>query len=125
MDIYNILLISMSISMILYYMYETDVIWEYLNKISFLFQKNKTLQKFFNGKLLLSAYPNSGNNNYIAFINTVYNTFFTRLISCPICFGFWIAFIFACIFNISYIGVFGFLSLSLYYIIKFLTKISL
>lgn len=110
--------------MILYYVYETDFVWEYLNKLSDIFLKFNMFKSFFYGKLLLKAYQDSGMHNYISYINNTYNTFLTRLISCPICFGFWVALIFSGITNIKYILVYSFLSLMLYFLIKILTNIS-
>lgn len=105
-------------------MYETDVVWEYLNKISD-FLKFKICNKFFYGILLIKAYPVSGNKNYIEYLNKTYNTFTTRLISCPICLGFWISLIFSAYFrHLNLVFVYSFLSMCLYYLIKILTKLS-
>lgn len=123
MNTETIILISISISMILYYIYETDVVWEYLNKIALFFNKLFKTEKFFYGRLMLKAYPDNQSKNYIEFINKIYNNFFTRLISCPICFGFWISLGFSIMTNIAYMGVYAYFSLVLYYVIKFLTKI--
>lgn len=123
MEITNTLLISISITMILYYIYETNVIWEYLNKLSDILNFN-VFKNFFYGKLLLKAYEPNGTGNYIAFINSIYNTFFTRLISCPICFGFWLSLLFALFTDIIFIGIYSFLSLTFYFLIKILTNIS-
>ena len=109
--------------MTLYYIYETNVVWEYLNKLSQL-SKLHILQKFFNGNLLLKTYENSNESNYLQFINKTYNNFFTRLISCPICFSFWICLIAAIFTKINLLPAYAFISLILYFIIKILTKVS-
>lgn len=119
----SLLVISISISMVIYYIFETNVVWEYLNKISTLF-KNKKIEKFFYGTLLLKAYDQNNKENYLNFINSTYNTFFTRLISCPICLGFWFCFSVSIFTNIKFIFIYAFLSLLFYYIIKILTKLS-
>jgi len=123
MNIYLLLLISMLISMTLYYIYETDFVWEYLNKISN-FLNFEFAKKIFYGILLLKSYPSSNEVNYLQFINKTYNTFTTRLLSCPICLGFWICVFFGILHGLIYIPVFAFLSLFAYYILKILTKLS-
>jgi len=124
MNILNLLVTSVSICMILYYIYETDVVWEYLNKISD-FSKHQKWQQFFYGLLLIRSYHSSGDSNYLLYLNKTYNNFITRLISCPICFGFWISLICSILIgSIKYILVYAFISLVLYYIIKILTKLS-
>lgn len=123
MNLLNILIVVTSISMILYYLYETDVLWEYLNKISEML-KIKGFDFFFYGVLLLKAYPSSGNSNYLQFINKTYNSFITRLLSCPICVGFWLCFFASLITELQVLPIYCFLSLSFYYTIKILTKLS-
>jgi len=72
MNITDLLIYSVSISMILFYLYETDVVWEYLNKASSIF-RSKKMEMFFYGKLLLKAYENdTESSNYINFINKIY-----------------------------------------------------
>lgn len=122
MNIIEILIASISISMILYYLYETDFLWEYLNKISKII-KIKKLDRLFYGILLLKAYKSSEESSYLMFINKIYNTFATRLISCPICFGFWISVIFSIVTKPYMVFVYSFFSLIFYYLIKILTKI--
>jgi len=124
MNITDLLIYSVSISMILFYLYETDVVWEYLNKASSIF-RSKKMEMFFYGKLLLKAYENdTESSNYINFINKIYNNFTTRLVSCPICFGFWVSIIFGSFTDMKTIPLLCFLSLILYFIIKILTKFS-
>lgn len=123
MNLCIIIFISISISMILYYIYETDFIWEYLNKLASILNY-KFFNQIFYGLLLLKAYPTSNESNYLQFINKTYNTFTTRLISCPICFGFWLCVIFSMFSKITLIPIFGFISLTCYYLIKILTKLS-
>lgn len=123
MNIQDLLIISISISMILYYIYETDFIWEYLNKISSLLNF-KITNKIMYGILLLKSYPLSGDPNYLQFINKTYNTFLTRLLSCPICSGFWISVFFSLFYNFMYALIIAFLSLCIYFFLKILTKLS-
>ena len=86
----KIILAGFSVSMILYWIYETDVVWEYL----FLISKKLGNQKF-DGVLLLTAWdkvrPQGLYKNYLGFLNSAYNTFLTKLISCPFCLVFWLS----------------------------------
>ena len=110
--------------MILYYIYETDVVWEYLNKISDMLNFSNKCQKIFYEVLLVKAYDSGVNKNYILFINNTYNTFITRLISCPICFNFWICLVFSVFLNINNLFIYAFFSLIFYFFIKILTNLS-
>lgn len=116
----KIFLCAFAISIIQYYIYTTNVVWEYLS----LFEKvcsGKKLKMLFNGILMIRAAD--GQTNYISYINSIYNNFFTRLISCPVCTGFWLSIISSLfIGNVMYFGFIAYLSLCLYLIIKILTN---
>lgn len=119
----HIITTCLLISMILYYIYETNVVWEYLNKISDIIKTN-SIQKILNGILLVKAYGKSNEINYLQFLNKTYNNFYTRLISCPICLSFWICLFFSLINGINLFPTYAFISLTLYFLIKILTKLS-
>lgn len=115
-----ILLSSLIICMVQYYVYSTNVVWEYLTPLSKILNFKWT-KKWFQGILLLEAAKNE--NNYIMYINSIYNNFFTRLISCPICTGFWMSLLSSVIIgNILLFAPIAYLSLSLYFLIKILTN---
>lgn len=117
MIIEKIILFSVLICMIQYYMFMTNVVWEYINLISKIFP----CKNFFNGVLLISAAKNE--TNYIQYINSIYRNFFTKLISCPICIGFWMSVI-ASVFcgNVLLFAPIAYISLCLYFLIKILTN---
>lgn len=118
----EIILIIFTISIILYYIFDTNVVWEYLNKISKVL-KGQWWRMFFHGVLLIG--PAEGQKSYIAYINEKYNNnFFVKLICCPICLGTWmsIASILIAQLSIMYFGAIIWCALSLYYVIKILTK---
>jgi hypothetical protein len=113
----NIAIACFVISIIQYYMYMTNVVWEYLNLLS----KIIKIPKFFEGTMLISAAKLEP--NYLMFINSVYNNFFTKLISCPICTGFWMSIIASLLLgNILLFGLIAYVSLCLYFSIKLLTN---
>jgi len=115
-----ILLSSLIICMVQYYIYSTNVVWEYLTLLSKILKFNYT-KKYFQGILLLEASKNSP--NYIAYINSIYNNFFTRLISCPICSGFWLSLLSSIVLgNVLLFAPIAYLSLCLYFLIKILTN---
>jgi hypothetical protein len=116
----SVIIASVFITMILYYLNNTNVVWEYLTLISKLLNF-KTCNNFFDGILLLKSAEN--HDNYLLYINSIYNNFITRLISCPICVGFWLSLIVSLICkNILLLAPIAYFSLFLYYIIKILTK---
>lgn len=118
-----ILLSSLLISISQYYIYSTNVVWEYMTLLSKILNFNCT-KKYFQGILLLEASKNSP--NYIMHISTIYNNFFTRLISCPICTGFWLSLLSSIILgNILLFAPIAYLSLCLYFLIKILTNKSI
>jgi hypothetical protein len=116
----SVIIASVFITMILYYLNNTNVVWEYLTLISKLLNF-KICNNFFDGILLLKSAEN--HDNYLLYINSIYNNFITRLISCPICVGFWLSLIVSLICkNILLLAPIAYFSLFLYYIIKILTK---
>lgn len=69
-------------SLALFFLYKTDVLVEYvrlfrLSKLFFVDKYDDHLIKF-------------PANSYWDFLLFEYNNFFTRLLSCPVCLGFWI-----------------------------------
>ena len=118
----KIILAGLSISMVLYWIYETEVVWEYLYLISKIVKNNK-----FDGMLLLSAWkhvrPRGEHKNYLNFLNATYNLFITRLLMCPICIVFYLSILTSIIiqnmiasFGIAFCGLFG------YFVLKLLTN---
>jgi hypothetical protein len=75
--------------------YLTNVVPEYLD--FFLFSQCKTL-RFLKIKEYLTNLksPTMISHNYFEFLDSEYNTFFTKILSCPFCLNFW-----ACLFCIS------------------------
>jgi|GEM_PF-2074120 len=115
-----ILLSSLIICMVQYYIYSTNVVWEYLTLLSKILNFNSA-KKYFQGILLLEAAKNSP--NYITYISSTYNNFFTRLISCPICSGFWLSLLSSVVLgNVLLFAPIAYLSLSLFFLIKILTN---
>ena len=116
----EMLLYSFIVCMVQYYLYSTNVVWEYLNHFTKFFKSEKS-KIFFHGVLMVG--PAKNQPNYIFYLNSIYNNFFTRLISCPICTGFWLSIIGSIIIgNIFYFGFIAYISLCLYFSIKFLTN---
>lgn len=116
----KILLCSFIICMIQYYLYSTNVAWEYLNIFTKIFKSSRA-NIFFHGVLMIG--PAKNQPHYIAYLNSTYNNFFTKLISCPICTGFWMSVIASIIIgNLLYFALIGYISLCLYYFIKILTN---
>jgi len=118
----QIILVGLSISMMLLWIYESDVIWEYLSLISKRWGNTK-----FDGILLLTAWsrarPSGQYKNYLDFLNVIYNKFFTRLLACPICLSFWISLL-ASLITQNVLGFFGiaFFALVGFFILKLLTN---
>jgi hypothetical protein len=96
--------------------FKTDALYEYLTNIPVL----NNLFKIDKYKEFRSKYPDV---KYPIFLNIEYNSFFTRLISCPICLNTWLS-IFTLIFIKTYSIIFliFFGSLILYYITVILMK---
>jgi hypothetical protein len=67
--------------------------------------------------------PNDFSLTYHSFLLKKYNCFFTRLITCPLCFNFWITLLFTIVFNYEFILIptIYILSLLIYFIF---TKLS-
>lgn len=93
--------------------FNTEVFVEY-----FKFTKN-----IFKIKEYISDKPNDFSLTYHSFLLKKYNCFFVRLITCPLCFNFWLTFFFTFIFNFQFtlIPVIYIISLLLYFIF---TKLS-
>jgi hypothetical protein len=119
---YNLIItLSFFIAMLLYYTLNTNVIYEYIKYIP---KYLKFTESFFYGKLLLKSFESSNDDNLILYLNSVYNNFLTKLISCPICLGFWMSLIFSIFSNITYFPIISFVSIFSYYLINILTKLS-
>jgi hypothetical protein len=122
----EIFVAGFSLAIILYWVYETDVIWEYLSlgvsKI-----KNRDKQNMMNGILLLSAWELKRKErlypNYLDFLNSIYNKFITKLISCQICISFFLGILMSLFFLNPLLGPsISFIGLSCYFLLKLLTK---
>jgi len=111
----NIFLFTLN-SFILLVWFKTDAFFEYFNKIPL-------LNKIFKFKEYLELKMKYPNINYPIFLNMEYNSFFTRLISCPICLNTWLCIGDYLLFsNIYRIFLIFFSSLILYYISVILMK---
>lgn len=68
-------------------LYKTDFITEYARifKLNRLFK----IEEYYCEKIL-----SNGDSSYFEFLNARYNTFLTKLMSCPYCLGFWLCVIF-------------------------------
>lgn len=118
--IYSILLSIFIITMIQYYLLQTNVLWEYLNIIS-KFSNRPKWNMVVHGVLLIG--PASSKKNYILYLNETYNNFYTRLLSCPICIGFWMSIVASIICgNFLTFGIIAYFSLMAFYLIKILTN---
>lgn len=65
-------------------LYETNVIFEY-------FKYSKLLSKVFklNDYIKYKELTNSG-HLYFQYLGMIYNNFFIKLVTCPLCLGFWV-----------------------------------
>lgn len=65
-------------------LYETNVIFEY-------FKYSKLLSKIFklNDYIKYKELTNSG-DLYFQYLGMIYNNFFIKLVTCPLCLGFWV-----------------------------------
>lgn len=122
----NIIFVSFMVGMALFYLYETPVLWEYIRQLEKIFHKSKKSNILFNGILLIKAYESTRlQMTYPHYLNKIYDNFFTRLLSCPICLGFWMsAAASGLIFEPMSVGVVSALSLMVYYSMKYLTTLS-
>ncbi len=112
------------ISILTYYFLNTNVVYEYIKYIPKFINKN-FIKNIFYGKLMIKSFEVSGEDNYILYLNSVYNNFITKLISCPICIGFWMSLISSIyIGNILYFPFIAYLSLIFYFVLNILTKLS-
>lgn len=121
----NTIYLSAIVGMILFYIYETQVVWEYLNELRKLFGKSKKADILFNGILLIEPYVLEKTKiGYMSYLNRTYNKFYTKLAACPICFGFWLSVLCSLfVFNPLSVGAIAALSLFIYYVMKYLTKL--
>ena len=113
--------LGLSLSMVLYYLYETDVVIEYLKLFGKIIksQKIKNYMEFY-----LFVFSYNYGEHYFTHISKINNGFFYKLIGCPVCFGFWMS-LFVCLVAgrvletlvVSFISLFGF------YVQKLLTKL--
>jgi len=80
----DILLSSLWVAMVLYFLYETTVVYSYLKRLPFLnyFTKIKEYEK---------ARQDNWTLPYSLFMQTDYGGFWIELLTCRYCFGFWLA----------------------------------
>ena len=103
-------------ALILLVWFETDALLEYAK----VFGLNKLFK--------ITEYENLVNENleedlsYPDFLVSEYNNFFTRLLSCPICLGFWVTLFISFYLNVGLFPVINILSILLYFLIKKITK---
>jgi len=112
-----ILTISCSIALIMLIWFKTEAILEYGNLIGL--GKFLKMEEFYT-KRFLEPYPLT----YPMFIRSVYcNSFFIRLITCPVCLGIWLSIIAGITSGcITLIPVIAVLSLSVFGLIYYLLK---
>lgn len=103
-------------ALILLVWFETDALLEYAK----VFYLNKLFK--------INEYEKCINENleedmsYSDFLVSDYNNFFTRLLSCPICLGFWITLSISFYLNIELFPVINILSMLLYFVTKKIMK---
>ena len=103
-------------ALILLIWFETEALLEYAK----VFRLNKLFK--------INEYEKCLNENleddvsYPDFLASEYNNFFTRLISCPICLGFWVTLCVAFYLNIELFPVINILSMLLYFLTKKVMK---
>ena len=116
MEIIDIFNGSCLAALILLIWFETDALLEYVK----IFRLNKLFK--------INEYEKCLNENleddvsYPDFLASEYNNFFTRLISCPICLGFWVTLCVAFYLNIELFPVINILSMLLYFLTKKVMK---
>lgn len=123
----NSILISFTISIILFWIYETDVIGYYLKILDNKLLNDNNIKLFpfllkLKALLLIKAWSKT-NQNYLSYVNSTYNIFITNLLSCPICLGFWICLIYSLFAGLQTFGIISYLSLFLYFVMKILIKV--
>lgn len=107
---------SCLVALILLVWFETDAFLEYMK----IFYLNKLFK--------INEYEKRVNENleeditYPDFLASDYNNFFTRLMSCPICLGFWVSLSVSFYLNIEVFPVINILSMLLYFLIKKIMK---
>lgn len=86
---------------------KTDAFVEYMSLLK--------LDKYFHIKDYLDV---SGDQSYPQFLVEYYNSFFTRLISCPICLSVWLGFIISLCTSILVFPIIAFFGLSLHLLVS-------
>jgi len=115
MEYLNIILF---ISIFLFLLFETDFIIQYFK----LFKITEYIPYYneYNNIIL-----NDGYIHYFSYLHNRSDNFFIKLITCPICIGFWIAILVSISsFGLFYFPIFYFGGLSSYWILKILAKYS-
>lgn len=103
------------VSVILFYMYETDVFVEYVK----LFR----LGKLFKIKEYESYQDDNPSESYWEWVIWDKKTFLRKLLSCPYCFGFWLNAAVACVYKDLGLFVINlWLSLFLFLLLKFISR---
>lgn len=86
MDIQDSLIQAASCASVAILLYKTDSVFEY-GKLMRLISFSEDIQyKCF-------KIQNNGKTNYFDYLNFKHNNFFTKMLSCPYCFGFWLCLI--------------------------------
>lgn len=108
--------LGLLIGLILFFLFETNVIVEYGKK----FKLPIPLLKEY-----LDIIENGGQSHYLAFIKGIYNNFWGNLVSCYICLSVWLSLSISLItFNLLDYPIINFISLVSYLILKLLNKLS-
>ncbi len=76
------ILYSISVATIIFIWLDTEAFQSYFKYLN--------IKNIFNFNEFFSLYNEGEIDNYAEFLNHKYNNFFTKLISCPICLGFWL-----------------------------------
>lgn len=118
--LYFILIAGLSEAMVLFWIYQTDVIPEYLELLILKLTPKKFYDKL-QGTLFIEAWFSKRNeSNYLEFLAKIYNkSFFIKMITCPICFSFWLSTFICILYNqLMMIPVVSFISLLFYFQLK-------
>lgn len=108
--------LGLLICLILFFIFETNVIVEYGKK----YKLPIPLLKEY-----LNIIENGGQSHYLTFIKGVYNNFWGNLVSCYICLSVWLSlFISLITFNLLHYPKINFIALIGYLILKVLNKLS-
>ena len=104
--------------LILLVWFQTEAFYEYCRL--FRFKKLFKIEDYSNVSEI------SGGSSYIEFLNINHDSFFTRLISCPVCLGFWLNVIYSFSFyDFSFFFVKMWFTFLLYFVIVLLMKKSI